>query len=169
MTIGESIRAHRQAAGLTQEDLADVISMTQTAVSYWETGKRQPGADDLVCIARALGCTVAELAGDAGGDGFTGWAVLELMGHRILGGQVSEHQWAGRAWVRIDLPQGGGQPAASQLYSPDAVYALTPCTEELARARGGRRPAPVRAALPAAGPGSDEPGFYGVDGDFDDD
>jgi hypothetical protein len=36
---------------------------------------------------------------------FEGWAILELMGHRRLGGYVTEQQVGGVAFVRIDVPE----------------------------------------------------------------
>jgi Zn-dependent peptidase ImmA (M78 family) len=39
-------------------ELARRIDRTQTAVSYWEAGKRSPGLDDLVDLAEALDVTV---------------------------------------------------------------------------------------------------------------
>lgn len=73
-----------------------------------------------------------------------GWAILELMGHRRLGGFISEASVAGAAMVRIDVPGKDEEPGASQFYSSQAVYAITPTTEEIARALAQReRPAPV--------------------------
>ena len=75
---------------------------------------------------------------------FEGWAVLELMGHRRLGGHVSEATMFGSALCRIDVPEVDGQPAATQVYSLSAIYCLTPTTEAVARAVArGNRPAPV--------------------------
>lgn len=37
-------------------------------------------------------------------DTFEGWAVLELMGHRKLGGLLSETQIGGASFIRIDVP-----------------------------------------------------------------
>lgn len=84
-------------------------------------------------------------------DVFSGWSVLELMGHRRLGGYVSQHEFAGAAFIRIDVPGEGGEVAATQLYAPAAVYCLTPTTEANARAVALRnRPEPVqRWELPA--------------------
>jgi hypothetical protein len=62
---------------------------------------------------------------------FQGWAVLELMGHRRLAGQLSEQNVGGAAFIRIDVPSA---PPVTQFYAPGAVYAITPCTEEVARA-----------------------------------
>jgi hypothetical protein len=63
---------------------------------------------------------------------FEGWAILELMGHRRLIGRLSTATIAGASFLRIDIPQEGDKDA-TQFYSPSAVYAITPTTEELAR------------------------------------
>jgi hypothetical protein len=85
---------------------------------------------------------------------FEGWAILELMGHRRLGGYVRQAEIAGAAFVRVDVPapaESADEIAATQFYSPQAVYCLTPTTEEVARAlAASERPAPVhRWELPA--------------------
>jgi hypothetical protein len=83
---------------------------------------------------------------------FEGWAILELMGHRRLAGHLGEQQVAGAAFLRLDIPDGDG-PGLTQLYAPAAVYAITPTTEEIARAVAAHTmsPAPVsRCELPAA-------------------
>jgi hypothetical protein len=99
---------------------------------------------------------------------FNGWAILELMGHRKMAGYVSEVTFAGKGMIRIDVPgkrptlteriesgegglPGGDEPCATQLYSPDALYCLTPTSEEMARAvAASAQPMPVaRWELPA--------------------
>lgn len=45
----------RQAAGLTQADLARRLHVTPGAVSFWESGTRTPPADRLADWAAALG------------------------------------------------------------------------------------------------------------------
>lgn len=75
-----------------------------------------------------------------------GWAVLELMGHRRLGGRVKETTVAGAPFIRIDIPGGekDGKDFATQFYAPGAVYAITPCSEEAARKLATlNRPQPV--------------------------
>jgi transcriptional regulator with XRE-family HTH domain/Zn-dependent peptidase ImmA (M78 family) len=59
--VGQRIRAIREARGWTQSDLAARLQRTQTAVSYWESGRRGLSLDDLVYVARALGVPAAEL------------------------------------------------------------------------------------------------------------
>lgn len=79
-------------------------------------------------------------------DKFEGWAILELMGHRRLGGYVREATLAGGAFLRIDIPgpESGETLTATQFYSPGSVYALTPTTEEVVRAVAkSSQPTPV--------------------------
>lgn len=61
------------------------------------------------------------------------WAILELMGHRRLAGLVSEEERFGATMCRIDVPGVDGN-VATQYYGGSAIYCLTPCTEETARA-----------------------------------
>lgn len=76
---------------------------------------------------------------------YTGWAVLELMGHRRLAGYVSEAAQYGTAQIRIDIPTEDGQPPITQFYGGASIYCLTPVTEEAARAVAKHhRPAPVQ-------------------------
>lgn len=76
---------------------------------------------------------------------FEGWAILELMGHRRLGGYVQEQEIAGHGFLRIDVPGDTvGETHSTQFYSPGSVYCLTPVSEEAARiVAKSSRPAPV--------------------------
>jgi transcriptional regulator with XRE-family HTH domain len=59
--IGRNIRARRQAAGLSQEDLADQAVIDRTYVSGLERGLRNPTALVLQRLADALDVEVAKL------------------------------------------------------------------------------------------------------------
>src|SRR5215216_2066499 len=103
-------------------------------------------------------------------NGIDGWAILELMGHRRLGGRVSEATIAGGAFIRIDVPHPNeaGIFTASQFYSPSAVYAITPTTEEIACAIARGAPEPVSRwdlrALTASTGDTGAPGLsYAID------
>lgn len=81
-------------------------------------------------------------------EAFEGWAILELMGHRRLAGYVTDVEIAGGRMLRLDVPDEPGptgeEYAATQFYSPAALYCLTPTTEDIARAVALRaRPEPV--------------------------
>lgn len=51
----------RNAAGLTQKDLARLLGRTQTFVSNYERGERKIGVVEFVLIARMLGADAREL------------------------------------------------------------------------------------------------------------
>jgi len=82
------------------------------------------------------------------GAAFEGWAILELMGHRRLGGFVREVELFGSKMCRIDVPDAKDPTKnhATQFYGGGAVYCLTPTTEETARRVATlAQPAPVQA------------------------
>ena len=67
------IRELRQARGLTQRQLAELVGMSIPTVCQWEIGLRTPQTRMLPRIARALGCTIDQLydpaeAGESGTD-----------------------------------------------------------------------------------------------------
>lgn len=56
--VGARIAARRKSLGLTQEDLADKVSVRAATVSRWERGDFLPPVADFVGLARALGASV---------------------------------------------------------------------------------------------------------------
>lgn len=101
------------------------------------------------------------------GAAFEGWAIVELMGHRRLGANVSERSIAGVVFLRLDIPWRDPDKAirTTQFYRPDVVYCLTPCTEETARliaSSSEPATAPARYSLPEATVRQDD------EDDFDD-
>jgi len=62
------------------------------------------------------------------------WAILEIMGHKRYAGRVSEHELGGSSFVRIDVPAHGDQEAFSKMFGPQAIYCVTPVSEQAARA-----------------------------------
>ena len=85
---------------------------------------------------------------------FAEWCVCELLGHRRLAGYVQEVQLAGAGFLRLDIPEAGGDPGRTQYIAPGSVYALHPVGEDTARrAAAAWRPEPVsRWDLPAIEP-----------------
>ena len=51
----------RQAKGLAQWQLAEMIGVRQESVTQWETGKTTPKFSRLAQIADVLGCTIDDL------------------------------------------------------------------------------------------------------------
>lgn len=62
--MGARIRRAREHTGLTQGTLAGAIGRTQTAISYWESGRRSPDIADLIALAGALDVEVGFFFGD---------------------------------------------------------------------------------------------------------
>lgn len=90
---------------------------------------------------------------DGQNGAYAEWSVIELMGHRRLGGYVSEVQIAGAGFFRVDVPgDAEGETHSTQYYPPSSVYCLTPVTEEAARvvARSSRPQPVTRWELPEA-------------------
>lgn len=61
--LGRNIRAARQAAGLSQQQLADMIFYTQSHISHVERGAVRPGAEMLRMLAQVLGVSAEDLKG----------------------------------------------------------------------------------------------------------
>lgn len=64
MTFGEKLKKLRTDNGLTQEELADKLFVTRTAVSKWETGKGFPAIDSLKLISQLFQISIDELISD---------------------------------------------------------------------------------------------------------
>ena len=63
---GATIKALREKKGLTQAELAEMLSVSAKAVSKWETAKGLPDITLMEPLAKALGVSVMELmSGDA--------------------------------------------------------------------------------------------------------
>lgn len=61
MRIGEVIREHRKSKNITQEEMANRLGVTASAVNKWENGNSQPDIMLLSPIARLLGITLDTL------------------------------------------------------------------------------------------------------------
>lgn len=60
-TVGERISGYRQQKGLTQKDLAEILSICPQAVSKWECGRAFPDLTYIDDLAACLGCSIDEL------------------------------------------------------------------------------------------------------------
>lgn len=65
--VGARIREARQARGWSQQQLADAVNTTQSAVSLYENGQRGCAVETLVDIARAVNRPVTW---------FLGWEIV---------------------------------------------------------------------------------------------
>ncbi len=61
MTIGESIRAKREAVGMSQTELAQRIATTPATISRMESDTKIPSVALCRSIAKALDCGIADI------------------------------------------------------------------------------------------------------------
>jgi len=78
---------------------------------------------------------------------FEGWCVLELLGHRVRYGMVSEVTAFGEAFARIEMPT---DPPTVELYSGKAIYGVRPASEATIRAYHSPRRELAAATPPQA-------------------
>jgi len=61
MEFNEKLQELRKQKGLTQEELAQALYVSRTAVSKWESGRGYPNIDSLKAIAKLFSVTVDDL------------------------------------------------------------------------------------------------------------
>lgn len=60
-TFGENLKRERKLCGLTQQELADKMGISQQQLSQWECNKFEPTVSNIVAIAKALDVSFDEL------------------------------------------------------------------------------------------------------------
>ena len=61
MEFNQKLQELRKQKGLTQEELAEALYVSRTAVSKWESGRGYPSIDSLKAIAKYFSVTIDEL------------------------------------------------------------------------------------------------------------
>lgn len=61
MEFHEKLQELRKNPGLTQEELAEALYVSRTAISKWESGRGYPGIDSLKEISKFFSVTIDEL------------------------------------------------------------------------------------------------------------
>ena len=64
MTLGEKIREARRKCGLSQEQLAEKMSVSRSAVAKWETDKGLPDVGNLKLLGQLLHTSLDRLLDD---------------------------------------------------------------------------------------------------------
>lgn len=59
--IGKFIQEERKKLNITQEELANMIHVSNKAVSKWENGKGMPSIDYIVLLAKTFNVSVTEI------------------------------------------------------------------------------------------------------------
>lgn len=82
--------------------------------------------------------------------GFDEWAIVDVMGHQRYVGKVSEQVIAGQGFVRVDVPKTDKVQAWTKLIGTGSIYAITPVSEEIAKAMANRNQSEPIAAYELA-------------------
>lgn len=61
MEFNEKLQELRKRKGITQEELAESLYVSRTAVSKWESGRGYPNIESLKAVAKFFGITIDEL------------------------------------------------------------------------------------------------------------
>ena len=62
--IGSKIRQFRNAANLSQGELAKKVGVARSTISSWETDRTEPSIQEVELIAEILDCTKEDILGD---------------------------------------------------------------------------------------------------------
>ena len=64
MKFGDKLIALRKKKGLSQEELAEKLSVSRQSVSKWESNNTYPETDKIVQICNIFECTMDDLIND---------------------------------------------------------------------------------------------------------
>jgi hypothetical protein len=97
--------------------------------------------------------------------------IVEIMGHQVIAGKVSEETHFGAPLMRVDVPKSSKRDGFTVYYGGGAIYKITPTTEQIVQAFVEKQdPEPIKPymlALPTL-TGKVDDISYGPP-DFDDD
>lgn len=84
---------------------------------------------------------------------FEASCIVEIMGHQVIAGKVSEETHFGSPLMRVDVPKSSKREGFTVYYGGGAIYKITPTTEEIVKAFVEKQdPEPVKPymlALPS--------------------
>jgi hypothetical protein len=61
------------------------------------------------------------------------WAIVELMGHKVVAGMVAKSEMLGKPMLRVDVPATSAFPEFTQFYGETSIYCVTFVSEDVAR------------------------------------
>jgi transcriptional regulator with XRE-family HTH domain len=103
-TIADRIRDLRKAAGMTQAEFATKACVSRDKVTRWETGRKAPGVEALVMVARVLGTSMDWLVNGATAD-VTGAGITERefgeTGTPYLESKAKSERFEVRLWCAV--------------------------------------------------------------------
>ena len=87
--IGLRIRTMRRSRKMTQADLANAINQSQSSITMYETGRREPDFETLEALADIFNVSLSSIVADEASDNFYS-PIMETMSSqaRIISGGV---------------------------------------------------------------------------------
>ena len=61
------------------------------------------------------------------------YGIVELMGNKVVAGEISKSEMLGKPMLRIDIPATSAYPAFTQFYGESAIYCITFVSEEVVK------------------------------------
>ena len=92
MELNEKLQELRKQKGLTQEELAEALYVSRTAISKWESGRGVPSIDSLKAISKYFSVSIDFL--------LSGEELLEIAGEDL---KKRENRVRGLAFALLDL------------------------------------------------------------------
>lgn len=143
------LREHRTALGLSQAELADQVGVDKRQIRRYEAGETQPALNIARSIARALGITVDQLAGeesrraDLSGEWWACWQSWQDGGETINPQRIAVRPLRGGTYqvetvTRGTSPDGGGYTWGGELrlFDDEALMGWYAANEEAVRSKG---------------------------------
>lgn len=109
MTIGEKIAKARKARKMTQEDLAELLSVSRQSVSKWESGAALPETEKIVRLCETLGIDCNYLLKENAEEEFSAVGAKEGVAE---GGRSGEGDKNPLPCARSDGGESGKRPLA---------------------------------------------------------
>lgn len=145
MSITETTPADAGSASVSRDELLERATAAEAQADRGIEAAGNASSLELLLELRALRLTLAaalvppEPRADAPSEIQEGWYWIELMGHRTRTGYVRPVLFAGRGLVEIREPEHLRHirdedpetiPGKVEFYSPAAIFALSPSTEQ---------------------------------------
>lgn len=83
--IGSQIRSLRKRIGMTQQELAGKLFVSQQAIGKWERGESTPNPEAIVAMSRIFGVSADTLLGESSVPASTGGTWIPVLGDVAAG------------------------------------------------------------------------------------
>ena len=93
MKIGTIIAQKRKKFGMSQEQLAEALLVSRSAVAKWESDNGMPDIENLKALSKVLGCSIDELVGNVNEENDRAVVSLETALERVSSEKFQKYLW----------------------------------------------------------------------------